>query len=533
MRNRALHDALRDFALEAAARLTADVRDGAELAFDVVAEPGAGSVLYRYEPLTTDFIDERWEALRRLPACAAAAESLSGGAELYLRVHGGAASADPEPALRAMLERLYRDATSFEFPEQRFERVYAELEGALYDNCLRAAIVAPLLGAALERERVDLGDGLFLVAGDKFDAPPEAVWQPVRDASPNVLCVLRRDIDADAPLPLAEAGRRFRLVLRALRLLKPGGVALGPLAFGRVDEGGWRPLPLATPGVARAGGIILSAAEEPEVSELMGLLERPGAAPVAWALARFEMGLDRPHDTEALSDYLLALRGLFEADDDASRASLPLRLAALCADPPERRVLKRRVEQAFMLESRLRAGAVSVDDDPRTLVVELEECLRAILRDVVCGYLEPDLRAAADDVLVTSGEPVEIVATDLRADRAGDGREPADELDPAVAPPDREPAFAGPEREHAAPLPTDEIVVDPTRPDRDDPTQKAPAEPPASADGEPDRPEEPTGVGVIQPKVGRDDLEVGVTHSTDWDDAPDWDDDPANWSAPV
>src|SRR5947209_8030209 len=435
MRNRALHDALRDFALEAAARLTADTRDGAELAFDVVAEPGVGSVLYRYEPLTADFLDERWEALRRLPASAGAADALSGGAELYLRVHGGAASADPEPALRAMLERLYRDATSFEFPEERFERVYAELERALYDNCLRAAIVAPLLGVALERDRVDLGDGLFLVAGDKFDAPTEAVWPPVRDAAPNVLCVLRRDIDADAPLPLAEAGRRFRLVLRALRLLKPGGVALGPLAFGRVDEGGWRALPLATAGVARAGTTVLGAAEEPELSELMGLLERPGAAPVAWALARFEMGLDRPHDTEALSDYLLALEALFEADDDTGRASLPLRLAALCADPPERRLLKRRVEQAFTLESRLRVGARAFEDDPappRTLVVELEECLRALLRDVVCGYLEPNLKTAADDVLVTSGEPVEIVATDLRS---GSDREPAAAADPPAQDP--------------------------------------------------------------------------------------------------
>ncbi len=42
MRNRALHDALREFALEAAAFLTDEVREGAELEFDVV-DGGHGS----------------------------------------------------------------------------------------------------------------------------------------------------------------------------------------------------------------------------------------------------------------------------------------------------------------------------------------------------------------------------------------------------------------------------------------------------------------------------------------------------------
>ena len=40
MRNRALHDALRDFALEAAALLTEDLKAGAEVEFDVVDEGG-------------------------------------------------------------------------------------------------------------------------------------------------------------------------------------------------------------------------------------------------------------------------------------------------------------------------------------------------------------------------------------------------------------------------------------------------------------------------------------------------------------
>ena len=88
MRNRELHDALRDFALEAAAQLTTDVEAGAEIPYDVVEEPGTGSVLYRYEPLTREFIGERWDVLRNGPSCERAAAALGDGAELYLRVRG-------------------------------------------------------------------------------------------------------------------------------------------------------------------------------------------------------------------------------------------------------------------------------------------------------------------------------------------------------------------------------------------------------------------------------------------------------------
>src|SRR5436190_1381933 len=145
MRNRALHDALKDFALEAAQQLTHEVQQGAEIPFDVIEEPGGRTVLYNYRPLTTEFIAARWRELR---------------------------------------------------------------------------------GFEMEHDRLDLGDGLFLIAGDKLDAPPAAVWsdtsgQVEHGREPNVLCVLRRDVAADAPMPMAEARSRFRRLLTALRLFKP------------------------------------------------------------------------------------------------------------------------------------------------------------------------------------------------------------------------------------------------------------------------------------------------------------------------
>src|SRR4051795_1360948 len=347
MRNRRLHDALRDFALEAAALLTNDLRTGAEIPFDVVEEPGLGTVLYRYQPLTTEFVAQRWDRLRELPACEAAAATLGSGAETYLRMQSGGSSADSEPALSAMLERLYEDATSFEFPEERFERVYAEVERALFENTIRTAVIAPLHGVELEHDRVDLGDGLFLIAGDKLDAPSGAVWSDAtghveRGGPPNVLCALRRDIAPDEPLPVSEARVRFRKLLTALRLFKPGTVSFGPVGWGRVDEGAWQPLPIGFSGPGRGAPWVLPAAEQGELVELVELVldARPGGR-IAWALSRFEMGCERPLDTEALSDYLLALESLLDATDEAGRASLTLRLAALCAEEGDRQAGER------------------------------------------------------------------------------------------------------------------------------------------------------------------------------------------------
>ncbi len=67
MRNRELHDALREFALETAAMLSTELDAGEELPYDVVEEPGTGSVLYRYLPLTSDFIAARWDAVAAIP----------------------------------------------------------------------------------------------------------------------------------------------------------------------------------------------------------------------------------------------------------------------------------------------------------------------------------------------------------------------------------------------------------------------------------------------------------------------------------
>jgi hypothetical protein len=428
MRNRRLHDALRAFALDSARALSADIEAGAEVAFELDERSTGRSVLYRYRPLIATFISERWPQLRTLESFAPAAAELGAGSAAYLRVQGLDADADAEPALLAMLERIWEDATSFAFPEDRFEKVYDEVERALYEGVLQSAIAAPLPGLVMERDRVELGDGMSLVRGDLSGAPPEAVWPSGTSeidrgrVAPNVVALIDAELPADAQLPVPEARWQLRRLVTALRLWRAGSVSLPGAGWARADDGPWRQVALQPAPPARGGAWALGADEEEGFKQFAALVAAwEPTGPLAWALARFDMGCERSSDGEALSDYLLALRGLLDAVDEAGQPTLARRLAALCAEEQNRGILMSRVEAALNLELALIDG-VPIDawapppgiTSGRALVSEIEEHLRALLRDVVCGYLKPELASMADEILLRS-EPVHIHARDLRA----------------------------------------------------------------------------------------------------------------------
>ena len=90
MRNRGLHDQLHAFACAASERLAALLESGAEIPYEVAESPGARSVLYRYKPLSDDFVRDRFPELRALPAFPEALAALSRieGVSGYLRVMG-------------------------------------------------------------------------------------------------------------------------------------------------------------------------------------------------------------------------------------------------------------------------------------------------------------------------------------------------------------------------------------------------------------------------------------------------------------
>jgi hypothetical protein len=443
MRNASLHAALRDFALEAAATLMQAVEAGDELGYDVAEEPGFGPVLYRYRALTAEYIGGHWPQLAELPALEAAAHELGAGAATWLRSHG-MAGAEAEPALRAMLERLYEDATSFDFPEERFDRVYAELERTLYDGTARVTVVTPLRAAQVDSGRIDLGGGIALVRADRADAPREAAWphSQLGETEPGALLVIEREAESIDSLPLAHVRTRIRDIVRGLRLWAPGALAPTAAAWVRSDDGPWQYFDVEPTGPGRGDGWTVTEEDAAELREFLGAIEKtrvPGR--IAWALDRFELGCERARDVEALSDYLLALKALLDATDEVSQASLSLRLAALCAEEPDRRAVQRRTELGFALE-RFLIGGGSTDaymdevgsESPALLTSEIETCVRALLRDILCGYLDADLRRTADDILLTSGAPVEIQARDLRVDPDPEPEAQTTEIEALAAP---------------------------------------------------------------------------------------------------
>jgi hypothetical protein len=414
MRDPQLRDVLEALVGEAAELLRADVEAGVEVPFDLAEEEGDGAVLYQYRPLTERYIAERWSRLRELPAWVPASEALGG---------------ETEAALRVLLERVFEESTTFELHEDRFARVYEQLEHMLYGDTVRAVALVPLEGAELGQERVELGDGLALAVPGGVEVPPELVHAPA-------LCVLERDLPGGEKPPVAEAVARFTALVTALRLFKEGGVALAPQGFARAGEGAWKSFAAGTGG-GRGELWFLADGEEAELGEFLAVAAQAShGGAVAWALRRFEMGCERTRAIEALSDYLLALEALLDAGDDAGRAILPLRLAALCAEEPDRPAAQRRMEEVIALERFvIAAGGEETylervgSEPPEVLVAELEGNLRALLRDIVCGYLDPSLRAIADDILLRSDAPVEISARDTRPRRATPEPEPEPEPD--------------------------------------------------------------------------------------------------------
>jgi hypothetical protein len=416
MRNRTLHQALRDFAEQAALQLAADASAGAEIPFEVVETPGARAALYCYRPLTGQFIRERLDVLSGLPTYAPARRALEplGGLEAYLRVRGEPRIPDDvteraDAALRSFLSAMWAEASEFEFSGPRFGRAYRELEGAVYEARSLTAIMVPLYGLELVSAELALGEGLALVRGDAVEhAPPEAVWaKPGDGRAPNVLAMLTLEgTPGDAP-PLEEATSRFGRLLTALRLVDAAGFALGASAWARVDAGAWQLVPLGIGGGRPRGpGYRIEPEEEDELRGFCNLIARraPGVEPtafggeVAWALERFELGCERETPFVALTDHLLALRALLEPEG-AHSGRLAQRLAAICAMPEQRQALAERMAHAISLERGIVGGLQPAAADAEELAHDVAHHLRALLRDVLCGHLDPDLVGVADAIL--------------------------------------------------------------------------------------------------------------------------------------
>jgi len=418
MHNRALHDTLASFVEEAAWQLAEEVSGGAEIPFELheaVPLTRGSAPLYCYRPLTQRFLAERAGALALLPSYVPAIQGMMALPDLpgYLsargrRPPGSDARSQADAALQAFIAAVWADATDFAFEAERFAVAFTELEEAAYSGVALSVVVTPVDGLVIDADEVPLGEGMSLVRGVTLqDVPPE-----LRGDEFATVAVLALEHD-----DLEQAGRRLRRLQTALRLWDEAEPALGPTAWARTERSGdeassrgsgsaWLAIPLAT-GLRRGtGDCLLAPEEEDQLRAFCSLVARrmPKAGELAWALRRFELGCERGSALEGLTDWLLCARALLAEPDAVGYEGLSERMAAICATPDERDELIAGLRRAIAMERAVVAGLVRPEPAVEQLIASVGSCLRAILRDVLCGHLDPDLRRVAD-VLLADAAP--------------------------------------------------------------------------------------------------------------------------------
>ncbi len=427
MRDRMLHDSLRALTDDAARLLEDLLTAGAEIPFEVgdagQHTPGekASVTMFAYRPLTAEFVASHAGQLRSLPTFENAAHNLARtrGVIAYLRVRN-------EPVLDvgeltharlgvlAFLSSVWRDAERFEYWGDRFERAYSELESISLAERLVTTVFIPVRGVALSEGSINLGAGVELISADELE-PACADRFSDQTEGADCFCSISVAAPSDAATPMSAIRLSARALLTALRLFRPGSVALGMTAQADI-AGSWHQVSMPFSGRSREDAWLLRPSDEEELRQFVNAVRRvERRTRIAWALKRFETGLERTVPAEGLTDFLLALRALLEADDDRGKAALPARVSALCAQDAERIRVREEVEAAFALERLAIDGQVGRADRkrleklaPLDVIAGAERHLRALLHDLVCGYLATDLKSLADEILTSDGEPADI-----------------------------------------------------------------------------------------------------------------------------
>jgi hypothetical protein len=435
MRDLVAREALRTMAADAAKRFRELVAAGYEIPYDV-QEPGNGSPLPLYIPLTERFVRDHAPALLELDsfgsACAAIESAELAGPyleEFQIKVPPDARKR-AELAGVVFLCRLWMDSTDFSLDGKRLGEAIAELEagGETPEDAIE--VVVPLRGLQMPLVRLELATAT-IVRADTVEVPAEARasegagaagWEPTFLAAARVTADDGRQEDGEpTPDTGARAVEAFRQLISALRLFQPGGVGLGPYAWTRAGANRWRRIATGA-GRPRRGGYRLAEEGLSDLTTLSRVLAyrstpfgRPGqhgpgmSGALARAISRFEAGLERNVMLEALNDYLLALRFVLEGGGPAD-LGLPMRVAALCAEPEHRSETKAVVDRALALERELWSGEPAPPlngaegvPTPAESTLAIEDLTRAILRDAACGHLGSDLRATADEILLADG----------------------------------------------------------------------------------------------------------------------------------
>jgi hypothetical protein len=382
-----LESALRRLAVEAGDLFDELLRQGAELPFEIEPSERGPLPMYQYHPRTGEFIRGNAAELRRLEAFVEVRE-LAGEEEAI-----------------GFLTGLWEGRSEFTLIEDHLrgaiDAVLATVGG---EGSATGEVIVPLIGFHMPGDEIEL-DGVRIVRADRIEDAPLEALEGFRSGKGRAgfLAIVR--CAAAASAPAAAVADDLRRALRAMRLFRPGSVGLAPHGWVRRADG-WERFGTGA-NRPRHGGYRLTGNEASDLEAFSGTLASRGARMPAldWAISRFDLGAERPSLIEALSDYLLALRGLLEGGG-ATRVALSARVAALVADGQERDRARITVERSLAIERKLMSGSrftPSADSKPLAVIAELEELLRQLLRGMIAGELEGDLRARADEILLTDG----------------------------------------------------------------------------------------------------------------------------------
>jgi hypothetical protein len=388
-----LTDALRRLAVVAADLFEELLAEGAELPFDLEPTPGEGPLpMYQYQPLTGQFITRHMAELRRL--------------EAFIEVRELAG----EEAATGFLIGLWEGRSEFDVAGDRLQGaidgVLASVSSPAADATPVGEVIVPLIGFHMPADEITL-DGVHIVRADTVaDAPLDAVEatrQGGKKAKAGFLAMVPCNYSNLAPA--AAVADDLRRTLRTLRLFRPGAVGLAQHGWAR-RSGGWERFGTGATR-PRHGGYRLTGHEVAELEAFTRSFTERGARLPAldWAISRFDLGAERASLIEALSDYLLALRGLLEGGGSA-KLGLTARTAVLACEPHEREQGRITVERALTIERKLMSGAryrPAEGSSPLGVIADVEELLRRILKSMATGELEGDLRAAADELLLADG----------------------------------------------------------------------------------------------------------------------------------
>ncbi len=416
MHSRRLHAALTEFIEVAAGHLQAELDAGAEVSFELRSQGGrsgrAGTPLYCYRALTGAFIAERENELRQLPGYAEVGAALEGfdGLERYLSSMEAVSAPSPRgpspkdargtAAITILLADVFDEQTDFEIHPDRLQAALERLERSELENTDAMTLVATLHGLTIGSPELSLAKGLTIARPDALQELPAGAGAAPQGDHLIVALTLGDAPDAVSGSDAVALGCEvLKDLLRSLRLFGDGRVTLGALAWSRIGDGPWNPVALGGGGRPQ-GMLVVTPEQEDELRAFCNLVSRraPDGNELAWALRRYELGCERESPYEALSDHLLALRVLLEPEGPSS-GLLAGRLAALCAVPEQRLQLTERIVAATGLERAVITGGSLKRAGGPALAKEVADHLRALLRDVICGHLAPDLPALADELL--------------------------------------------------------------------------------------------------------------------------------------